>query len=211
MSILDRCYSVGQMAARILMKSRNRGAVVLLVLLGLGGCRPGLPTHAVAFSDSIISEAELRSDLSITLLIRAEEALPIVEIKVEIPPAVRNWGVARFRGEFPFKESRGGKTFVSHTRGEIPVGEGKAFPIVIQSAEAKPGDVLSFPTELTLSDSSVIVWAGPPGSERPAPRLVVMEARGIEARTFLLVAAFALVLLLSVGAWKARQRRKEKP
>jgi hypothetical protein len=83
------------------------------------------------------------------------------------------------------------------------------FAMFARFSELAVGDVLTFPVQLVLSDSSVVDWNGPPGSGRPAPTLVVERpfASGARLIAIGLVAALAIVVLLSAGLQLVRGRR----
>jgi len=105
--------------------------------------------------------------------------------------------------------------------GELPPGTQGVFPVWFSCPDAKIreayfvppscpipkiGDTLVFPVQVVLKDSSVVRWDGPPGSERPAPLLVVRRARRVGTKTGLVIVVFALIPLLAAGAWKARRQ-----
>jgi hypothetical protein len=86
-----------------------------------------------------------------------------------------------------------------------PGGE-ENYAAFFRYADAFPGKALYFGVRLMLSDSTMIEWTGPPGSERPALRV---EAVAPTPNRFVVPAAITLALLcmgilLVAGVWKAR-------
>jgi hypothetical protein len=203
MTHTDEGNRFGRLTGSQVKNTAFLAALARLLPLILSGCRPSgfsRPSAAVAFLDSMILEDELRTGDAVVIHVRADEALPIVEIKVGIPAGVITLGVFASLGESHFKRSADGKTFQNKTHGEIPIGGMEVFGIPIQSEEATAGDVFSFPVELRLSDSSVVEWTGPPGSERPAPTVTVGASPPRASRSLIAVAGvIALLALASAG------------
>jgi hypothetical protein len=187
-------------------------AVLLLtVFLPSVACRPGeysLPPEAVAFLHPYITEHELQGGHFITLQVRSEESLSVVEINVRMPDGVRPVTTPSHFDDSWFRRGaarNSPRASIRRTHGEIPSGESELLHFAVQGEEVTAGDVLSFPVELTLSDSSLVRWDAPPGSERPAPALVVRRDRGVGIKPVLVFVGLALIPLLTAGAWKVRQ------
>ncbi len=192
-------------------------SAVLAAALVLGACR-ATPPDGVAFLRSSISSrpSELQvagASHSIQLGINHQGDLSIVEVRIEMPSEVEALWPVRTPGA-PF--GRICCTWYAAPRGparwsdgEMRPGAFHVFAVFVALSELAVDDVLSFPVQLVLSDSSVVDWNGPPGSDRPAPTLAVNESLGSGARLFAigLAAALAIVVLLVAGLQLVRGRR----
>ena len=199
----------------MIVRGRSWSAVLAAALV-LGACR-ATPPDGVAFLRSSISSrpSELQvagASHSIQLGINHQGDLSIVEVRIEMPSEVEALWPVRTPGA-PF--GRICCTWYAPPRGparwsdgEMRPGAFHVFAMFVALSELAVGDVLSFPVQLVLSDSSSVDWNGGPGSGRPAPTLVVEQAFGSRARLIaILAAALASVVLLLAGLQLVRGRR----
>lgn len=194
--------------------------MILSVLSTLTGCFPRLlsePGRGVEFPDPWIPEDELKLDRLVWLRIHSEYALPVVEVRVEFPFGLDALGTPLIRtGESEWRKSlhrrgnpeEGEAAYLEVTAGEIPCGQFETVAFFVEHTEARVGDTLAFPVTLLLSDSSLVEWAGLPGSERPAPILLVGEAPPrLPARAVITAGILAALILIFVGIYMIRRWR----
>lgn len=60
--------------------------------------------------------------------------------------------------------------------GRIPPERFLSFPVSIKVPDAKPGSLLTFKAVQTYSNGKVVRWIGAPGSEEPAPQVLIRAA-----------------------------------
>lgn len=198
------------------------GLLVPAVLLGLVGCSLQPPSSAgVAFSRRSIPANELRRGAEVRFKVDSE-TFYVWQTRVRIPP-----GVGWFWNTTPGTRQRmqerlgpGGPPFdsvqsVKHGStprridGKPMEGGWHLWNPLIAHANPRVGDTLVFPVTLVLADSSVVEWTGPPGSERPAPTIVVGRALPrLPVTATVAAAAVALVVLVVTGLlWVWHRRR----
>ena len=193
-------------------------AVLLAGSIPVAACRPGVytePIVGVEVPDPWEAEDMLREGTDVTFRVRAEYELPVVEVKVEFPDRVESWSTAMLFDDSWFhaslqhrRQHEGEGAWVNLSRGEITLGGFETFGMFIKIPDAKAGESYSFPVRLTLSDSSVVWWDGPPGSEHPAPVLYVGDAPPrVPVLGGTIVGALAFIVLLVAGLYWIRQRR----
>jgi hypothetical protein len=133
----------------------------------------------------------------------------VVEVEVHLPDGAEDASISADRATplryHMFRDGENRKA-PYWGGGEINPASLGTFPFYFSCPEAEVGDTLAFSVELVLSDSSVVRWNGPPGSDRPAPTMVVRRGRRVGFRSGLVIAAIALIPLLTAGVWKAQQR-----
>lgn len=194
-----------------------RRSVLLLASLAVIGCRQGAPAPEdwesyFAFSRRAIPAEELLGGAEILFgvdpgsdpnwvfgSLRSPEGVGMVNARVE--DLEEGTLLTGYDSVFSFGAP-----------GPGPSGEAPGviwFPLSIRHADPRVGDQLSFRVRLILDDSSVVEWEGPPGSERPAPLIVVVRS---PSRVGVLVASVAagaaLLVLLGTGLFWIRLRRR---
>jgi uncharacterized protein YcnI len=101
----------------------------------------------------------------------------------------------------------------------IAKGQFAQFPILASAPEAKTGTVLTFKALQTYATGKVVRWIGSPGTDTPAPQVVVKAASqpaqdfpaGVSAakkNSTMHVAGAALIGLLGVGGLALYRRRR---
>lgn len=189
-------------------------ALLVGIPVTIGGC--GLEAtperfDGVDFTSSHVPVGELQDHALLMLLVQSEDDLPVVEVKITYPSGARTVGTPLRADDSWWREADSflaDRPWVEVKGGAIPPGEGGAVFIKLRLVGAREGDTLTFPVELTLEDGSIVEWTGPPGSERPAPSVVVGEPPAqVPAPVGLGVAGLALLVLLTSGGYMLRRHR----
>jgi len=185
-------------------------AAVGLIQFGSGACNPGVRPEDEVW---IQPQENRRGYVRAVIGVRVDLAQPVVEVGVRIPDEV-GLGYYWVNRETPLRyngyRDRKNRRTPYWGGGEIAPAALGTFPFSFSLSDNEVGNPLAFPVELVLSDSSVVRWDGPPGSERPAPRLVWKQGWRPGGRTNLVLVAMALVPLFLAGLWKLRQRVRNK-
>jgi hypothetical protein len=189
------------------LSTRILWAAVLIPFVSTG-CDPGVrPAEEVWLLPKSLPVEDFRTNLNLRIAVRAELGQPVVEAAVSLPDEVTPW-MRGVHPDTPMRTLGNDLRRPSWSGGELAPGTLGIFPIWFSFRRAEVGDTLVFPVELVLKDGSVVEWGGPPGSDRPAPRLVVRQGRRFGGRTSLMIVTLALVPLFAAGVWKVSQRMR---
>jgi hypothetical protein len=188
----------------------------------MGSCLPRVfsaPSSALELPQREIAEDELRQQTVVTLRIQAVYELPIVEVRIELPTGAKplstqltSPGTQRFGSSVSdFGDATEGEPArIEVKNGRIELNDFHNLSFMMRQPDARAGDTLTFPVRLVLSDSSEVEWSGPPGSERPAPTLLVVRSHhrfGVSAVST--AAEMALFTLLLMGAHQFTRWRRQ--
>ena len=188
-------------------------ALISLGLLALGGCHSGAPAERwVRVSRSSIPLSEVRVHARIDIAVKAPSDLSILKVTVRLPLGAHQHGI-RAVADTPLRHigGEGGDRpslyWSGRAGGEITPGTYGRFPVQFRATGAETGDTLFFPVEVLMGDSSIVEWNGLPGSEWPAPMVVVGRPMPrVERKPALVASALAVLVLLVAGFYKIRQR-----
>ncbi len=143
-------------------RSLSLAAFLCLVLV------PGAMAHAKVTPEKTPADGVAR----ITLELPGEESVPANRVALQLPRGV---SVVRLEPTPGWKRTVSGRV-ITWSGGAIAPDEVGKFVFRAQMP-ATPGAELVFPTVQTYANGVIARWIGEPGSDMPAPRLMLTAAR----------------------------------